>query len=94
MLSGSVPLESMRVSVRLVTTNEEIADVRGNQPFLGGWSGRPRGDPELAPGERAVVAVNIGSQVDGAWCIAEFTFFSEDNGAGLATETIAVRFTI
>ena len=92
--TGSVPLESMRVSVRFVTTNEEIADVRGNQPFLGGWSGRPPGDPALAPGEGAVVAVNIGSQVDGAWCIAEFTFFSEDNGAGVATETIAVRFTI
>jgi len=92
--SGTVPLESMRVRVRLVTTNEEIADVRANQPFLGGWSGRPPGDPSLAPGQGAVVAVNIGSQVAGAWCIADFTFYSEDDGGGLPTETITLRFTI
>jgi hypothetical protein len=41
-----------------------------------------------------VLAIEIGPQTPGIWCIGEFTFFSEDNGGGLATETVYVEFVV
>jgi hypothetical protein len=91
--TGNVPLESMSAFIRR-RSGEELADIRGNQPFLGGWSGRPPGDARLQPGQGAVVAVQIGPQTTGIWCIGEFTFFSEDNGGGLATDVVYVEFVV
>jgi hypothetical protein len=91
--TGDVAFESMSAFLHR-RSGEELADVRANQPFLGGWSGRPPGNPRLAPGEGAVVAIEIGPQPPGIWCIGEFVFFSEDNGGGLATETVYVEFVV
>lgn len=91
--TGDVPFESMSAYLRR-RSGEELADVRANQPFLGGWSGRPPGNSRLAPGQGAVVAIEIGPQTPGIWCIGEFVFFSEDNGGGLATETVYVEFVV
>jgi hypothetical protein len=91
--TGNVPLESMSVLIRR-RSGEQLANVRGNQPFLGGWSGRPPGDARLQPGEGAAMAIEIGPQPLGIWCIAEFTFFSEDNGGGLSTGIVYVEFEV
>jgi hypothetical protein len=91
--TGDVAFESMTASIRR-RSGEQLADIRGNQPFLGGWSGRPPGEASLAPGDGAVVAIEIGPQTVGVWCVGEFVFFSEDNGGGVATETVYVEFAI
>jgi hypothetical protein len=89
---GTVPLESMSVLIRR-RSGEELADTRANQPFLGEWGDRPPGNPRLEPGEEAVVAIEIGPQTPGIWCVGEFTFFSEDNGGGLST-AVYVEFEV
>jgi hypothetical protein len=91
--TGDVAFESMSAYLRR-RSGEELANIRVNRPFLGGWSGRPPGNPSLAAGEGAVVAIEIGSQPTGIWCIGEFTFYSEDNGGGLATDTVYVEFVV
>lgn len=91
--TGNVPIESMGVYLRR-RSGEELANIRANQPFLGGWSGRPPGNPRLEPGQGAPVAIQIGPQTPGIWCIGEFTFYSEDGGGGLATDTVYVEFVV
>ncbi len=93
--TGNVTLESMQAIVNCGTGPFVLhTEIRGNQPFLGGWSGRPPGDPRLEAGEGAVLAVEIGDVSESVQCEAEFTFFSEDNGGGLSTDTIQVQFVI
>jgi len=91
--TGNVPIESMAVNIRR-RSGEQLANIRANQPFLGGWSGRPPGDPLLEPGQGAAVAIEIGPQTPGIWCIGEFTFYSADGGGGLASDTIYVEFVV
>ena len=91
--TGNVPIESMTVNIRR-RSGEQLANIRANQPFLGGWSGRPPGDPRLEPGQGAAVAIEIGPQTPGIWCIGEFTFYSADGGGGLASDTIYVEFVV
>ena len=91
--TGNVPIESMAVNIRR-RSGEQLANIRANQPFLGGWSGRPPGDPLLEPGQGAAVAIEIGPQTPGIWCIGEFTFYSADGGGGLASDTIYVELVV
>jgi hypothetical protein len=91
--TGNVPIESMAVKIRR-RSGEQLANIQANQPFLGGWSGRPPGDPRLEPGQGAAVAIEIGPQTPGIWCVGEFTFYSADGGGGLASDTIYVEFVV
>ena len=92
---GTVALESMaaRISCGEAPILLHTEDQQ-NQPFLGGWSGRPPEDESLAPGQGAAVAVEIGQLVGSVPCDAQFRFYSEDGGGGLATGTINVEFVV
>ena len=92
--TGTVALES----VHLVINCGEGAfalhtEDRQPRPFLGGWSGRPPGEENLAPGQGAAMAVSIGELVGSVPCEAEFTFFSQNGGQGLSSGAIPVEFT-
>ena len=92
---GTVALESM--AARISCGEAPIllhTEAQQNRPFLGGWSGRPPGDQSLAPGQGAAVAAEIGQLVGDVSCKAQFNFYSEDNGVGLATGTINVEFVV
>jgi hypothetical protein len=90
---GTLALESMAARISCgEAPNLLHSEAQQNQPFLRGWSDRPPGEQSLAPGQGAGVAVEIGQLVASVPCKAQFTFYSEDNGGGLATERISVEF--
>ncbi len=93
--TGTVALECVSVVVNCGEGPFALhTEVQQPRPFLGGWSGRPPGDESLAPGQGAVVAVEIGDMTGDVQCEAEFTFFSQNGGQGLSTGPIALQFSI
>jgi hypothetical protein len=92
---GTIALESMNAVVSCgEAPNLLHSEARQNRPFLGGWSGRPPGDQSLAPGQGAAVAVEVGQLIGPVPCESQFTFYSEDNGGGFATDVIHVEFVV
>jgi hypothetical protein len=93
--TGTVALESMRAVVNCGEGAFALHnEAQQNRPFHGGWSGRPPGDPNLPPGQGAAVAVEIGELTDTVPCTGDFTFYSENNGGGSATDTVHAEFVV
>ena len=93
--NGTVALESMRAIINCGEGAFALhTEAQQNLPFHGGWSGRPPGDQSLRAGQGAAAAVEIGEITGSVPCTGEFTFFSENNGGGLATDTIHVEFVV